>query len=59
MQDDLESSLEYYLKSRDEYPGNPIARYDLSSIYVDLGDDALAKKECEAYKSLTGEASCD
>lgn len=57
-QGDLESSLEYYLKSRDEYPGYPLTRYDLNKIYLKLGKDAKAEKECEAYKDLTGEKSC-
>ncbi len=58
-QADFEAALEYYLKSRDEYPGHPITRYDLSAVYLELGKDGEAQKECEAYISLTGEASCD
>jgi tetratricopeptide (TPR) repeat protein len=59
-QGDLESSLEYYLKSRDEYPDYPNTRNDLSKIYLKLGKYAEAEKECEAYKVLTGQqASCE
>lgn len=58
-QGDLETSLEYYLKSRDEYPDYPNTRSDLSKIYLKLGKYAEAEKECEAYKALTGAASCE
>lgn len=58
-QGDLESSLEYYLKSRDEYPGYPNTIYDLNKIHIKLGNHVEAEKECEAYKALTGKASCE
>lgn|GEM_PF-4398988 len=50
---DLESSAEYFMRARDEFPQHARTRYNLSTVLGELGKAQDASEEMSAYEDLT------